>query len=45
MQRQKWGSLEFVFAILEFRTADIEFSKVTSHLEDVGVRAVEEKLG
>ena len=34
-----------MFAVLEYRTAAIEYVKVTSHLEDVGVLAVEENFG
>ena len=44
--RGKNGDLwSLLFAVLEFRTAEIEFAKVTSHLEDVGVLAVEENFG
>ena len=42
----KHGDLwSLLFAVLEFRTAEVEFAKVNSHLEDVGVISVEEHFG
>ena len=32
------------FSIMAFRTAEIEFAKVSSHLEDVGAQAVEDSI-
>jgi hypothetical protein len=34
-----------LFAVFEYRTAEFEYAKVTSHLEDVGILTVEEKNG